>query len=226
MANFEQAFGRFVQSIGGEIVPRCAQESADYIFRAEKVVAELKTLEEDSLPSHVQKLSALFENWQRRGLIRVFGTATIDIQTVPQELQREWLDLIEPPIEGIIRKANGQIRSTKEVHQLSAAKGLLLIVNDGNFLHTVPVNFMISVGRILQKKDELCQSRFPHIRGVVYFSYRIPAAGDPALFWLPGTMEPAADADLSTFQDRLQREWFAYFASLVRRPVTTSPRVA
>jgi hypothetical protein len=55
------------------------------------------------------------------------------------QAQREWLDLLESPIEGIIRKANRQIRSTKTRERMTGAKGLLLIVNDGNFLHTAPL---------------------------------------------------------------------------------------
>ena len=40
------------------------------------------------------------------------------------------------------------------------------------------------------------------------------------LFWIPGTLEPAADADLSTFQDRLREEWFAYFARITGQLIT------
>jgi hypothetical protein len=47
---------------------------------------------------------------------------------------------------------------------------------------------------------------------VIYFSYRVPAAGSSELFWVPGTVEPAADKDLIAFQDRLRKEWFAFHA--------------
>src|SRR6266404_698574 len=96
--------------------------------------------------------------------------------------------------------------ATISLAHLQGAKGLLLIVNDGNLLHTAPVEFMTLVARVLQKRSEDGERKFPHIRGVVYFSYRVPAAGESNLFWIPGTLEPAADADLSAFQDRLQRE--------------------
>ena len=211
---FEDVFGRFVQSIGGEIVPRGVDESADYLFRPEKVVVELKTLVEDSTLAYAKKLYPLTNDWQRRGLVRGFGTFSVELHTLPLECQQEFLNLLEASIERVIRKANGQIRSTKEVHKLPNAKGLLLIANDGNFLHTNPVNFMISVGRILQKKDEFGEHRYPHIRGVVYFSYRVPSAGESTLFWRQGTMEPTSDADLRMLQERLRREWFAFHAKI------------
>lgn len=132
--NFEDVFGAFVRSIGGEIVPRGAYRSADYIFRADKIVIELKTLQKDSLPTHVRELSELVERWKKKGLVRGYGTFAIDLHAVPLECQREWLDLLEASIEDKIRDAHDQTRSTKEVHQLPEGKGLILIVNDGNDL--------------------------------------------------------------------------------------------
>jgi hypothetical protein len=221
---FEEVFTRFVRSIGGEVLPKSAEESADYLFRAEKVVIELKTLLQDATPAHVRELQALADRWHKQGWVRIYGRTTLDLQTIRTECQREWLDLLETPVERIIRKANRQIRSTKRSQGLSDAKGLLLIVNDGNFLYTEPVNYMILVARILQKKTARGERRFPDIRGVVYFSYRVPAAGESVLFWLPGTIEPAADADLGAFQGRLRQQWFAHFAKITRRSIAESPR--
>jgi len=97
-------------------------------------------------------------------------------------------------------------------------------MNDGNLLHTTPVEFMTLIARILQKRTPDGQKKFPHIRGVVYFSYRVPMAGESKLFWIAGTMEPALDVDLNAFQNRLRREWVDYFAQLTGRPVTEDLR--
>lgn len=223
-SQFELIFNRFVESIGGEVVPKSAMESADFVFRSEKIIAELKTLERDPREEHVRKLAALAQGWNRRRQVVVYGTAAANLQRIHPAAQREWLDLLEAPIEGIIRKANRQIRSTKDHEHLQDAKGLLLIVNDGNLLHTAPIVFMTLVARVLQKLSADGERKFRHIRGVVYFSYRVPAAGESNLFWIPGTLEPAADADLGAFEDRLQREWFAYFARITWRPVTEELR--
>lgn len=223
-SQFELVFNRFVESIGGEVVPESAAESADFVFRSERIVAELKTLERDPREEHVRKLAALAAGWHRRRQVPVYGTTVIDLRRTHPVAQREWLDLLEAPIEGIIRKANRQIRSTKDHEHLKDAKGLLLIVNDGNLLHTAPIVFMTLVARVLQKRSADGERKFRNIRGVVYFSYRVPAAGESNLFWIPGILEPAADADLGAFQDRLQREWFAYLARITGQPVTEDLR--
>ncbi len=217
MANqFEAVFGRFIESIGGQVLPRSADESADFAFRADNVVIELKTLERDVRADHADKLGKLVNEWARRGLVRIYGRATIDLQKLPLECQREWLDILEGPIEGIVRKANRQIRSTKARERLPSAKGLLLIVNDGNLLHTAPAEYVNLVARVLKKKGPGGGVKFPDIRGIVYFSYRVVAAGDSRLFWAPGTIDPTADADLQAFQFRLGNEWFAYYSKLLR----------
>ncbi len=221
---FEIIFGGFIESIGGEVLTRSEEESADFIFRGAKVVIELKTLERDASVEHAQKLGGLATGWGRRGRVRVYGTTVMDLQTIHPECQLEWLDLLEAPIERIVRKANSQIRSTKRREDLPDAKGLLLILNDGNLLHTAPIVFMNLVARVLHKKAAGSATKFPEIRGVVYFSFRVRAAGEPNLFWVPGTIDPEADSDLRAFQDRLRREWFAYFARLTRRSVAEDPR--
>jgi hypothetical protein len=217
---FETVFGRFIEAIGGEILAEGPEETADFLFRVEKIVVELKTLQRDSRDEHAKKLAALMATWAKRGLLWVIGRTVVNLRNVHPQAQREWLDLLETPIEGIIRKANRQIRSTKMRERLPDAKGLLLIVNDGNFLVGVPEEFMTLVARVLQKRTRSGEPKFPHIRGVVYFSYRIVAAGEKNLFWLPGTIEPAADSVMQIFQSRLRTEWVAYFSRITRRPIS------
>lgn len=222
--DFEAVFARFIERIGGEILATGPEESADFVFRAEQIVVELKTLQRDPRDEHAKKLAALASTWNQRGHLRVYGRTTISLRDMHPEVQREWLDLLETPIERIIRKAHRQIRSTKNRERLMDAKGLLLIVNDGNFLHTAPLEFMTIVARVLQQRTAQGERKFPHIRGIVYFSYRVLAAGEPNLFWVPGTLEPAADADLQAFQNKLRIEWFAYFTRIIGRPITEDAR--
>jgi arsenate reductase-like glutaredoxin family protein len=222
---FEEVFARFVRSIGGEVLaPSSEEERADYLFREEKVVIELKTLEEDKRVEHAQKLGGLTTGWARSGHVRTIGRTIVNLQNMHPEPQREWLNLLEAPIERIIRKANSQIRSTKNRENLPDAEGLLLILNDGNLLHTAPIVFMNLVARVLNKRDPDDAPKFPEIRGVVYFSYRVRAAGEPNLFWVAGTIEPGKDTELVAFQARLKEEWCAYFARRTGRPVSEDPR--
>jgi hypothetical protein len=160
-ANFEALFARFIEGIGGEILAEGPEESADFLFRSEKIVVELKSLQRDPGDEHARKLSAFMVEWARRGQLWVIGRTVVSLRNIHPQAQREWLNLLEAPIEGIIRKANRQIRSTKIRERLPDAKGLLLIVNDGNFLVTVPEEFMTLVARVLQKQPRVEGGSFP-----------------------------------------------------------------
>jgi hypothetical protein len=206
MNNFEAFFRRFVGRIGGQALPEHDSESADFFFPTDRVIAELKTLQKDARLEHARKLQELVNDWTTRGLIRIYGRVQLSMRTLPAIPQREWLQMMQAPIETIIRKANRQIRSTKESDNLHSSKGVLLIANDGNFLHTEPVEYMGLVARVLAKKEPNGNPRFPHIDGVVYFSYRIPSRNEGLPFWVAGQMKPQ-DAQPREFQDRLRTNW-------------------
>src|ERR1700730_355045 len=69
------------------------------------------------------------------------------------------------------------------------AKGVMPIANDGNFLHTGPADYLNLVARVLQKRKPDDPPRFPHIDGVIYFSYRVPMRGERTVLGT-GTLEP------------------------------------
>lgn len=212
--DFEATFKKFVKEFSGEIVPESDTQNADFFFSQDNVVAELKTLQEDARQEYATKLRERAADWQRRRLMLIYGTVSISLQTVPQVCQLEWLGILQPPIENIIRKANRQIRSTKQSKKCTDAKGLLLIANDGNFLHTSPTDYMTLVARILAKKDQNGQPRFPHIHGVVYFSYRIRSRNEGLPFWVAGYVKRGGDPAMTAFQHRLQRGWFSYLSTI------------
>jgi hypothetical protein len=104
--NFETLFARFIEGIGGEILAAGPEETADLLFRAENIVVELKTLQRDSRDEHARKLSLLMATWAKRGLLWVIGRTVVNLRNVHPQARREWLNLLEAPIEGIIRKAS------------------------------------------------------------------------------------------------------------------------
>lgn len=209
--DFEATFKKFVKEFPGELVSESDIRNADFFFPQDNVVAELKTLQEDARQEYEIKLRERAADWQRRRLMLIYGTVSISLQTVPPVCQLEWLGILQPPIENIIRKANRQIRSTKQSKNCTDARGLVLIANDGNFLHTSPMDYMTLVARVLAKKDQNGQPRFPHIHGVVYFSYRIRSRDEGLPFWFAGQVE-RGDPAMMAFQQRLQQGWFAYLS--------------
>ena len=218
--NFENTFRAFVKDFGGEIVSENnTSKCADYFFQQDSVITELKTLQEEARQEHVKALQKLVNDWMRRGLWLGYGRVNISLPNMRPECQAEWLPLLLAPIENIIKKANRQIRATKVMKNRADARGLLLIANDGNLLHTSPKDYMNLVGRVLGKKSQGGQPRFPHINGVVYFSYRIGSRDEGLPFWCPGYTQEGGDPAMTAFQERLQHGWFSYVSKTTGSPV-------
>jgi hypothetical protein len=128
-----------VQTFGGELGENLrptvnSPKNADYVFRKDDVVAELKCLENNFFnASHARKLSILVQNWPRQRLLPpVYGTTTMDInlRSLPEVCRQQWVG-IKKPIKRVLEEANKQIKTTKQFLNLPTAKGVLLLVNEG-----------------------------------------------------------------------------------------------
>jgi hypothetical protein len=216
--NFESHFRTVVQNLGGELLPEGQAETADFFFAKEKIVVEFKALTEEAVQEHAEKLEALVNDWRKRGLFVVFGQRVISLQKLNPTLQREWLNLLQAPVQRIIQKANHQIRSTKESLADQDAKGLLVIANHRNLLHTSPVDYMTLVARVLQKK-RTGKPQFPHISGVIYFSLQIGSRDEGLPFWVQGQAE-RNDPEIIAFQNKLKDGWYAHVEQMTGRSVT------
>lgn len=201
------------------MLPENDAESADFLFPQDSVVAELKTLQQDARLEHATRLQALVNDWMKRRLMMAFGRPTISLRELNPVCQREWLHILQAPVQRLIHKANRQIRSTKQSSNLPNARGLLLIANDGNLLHTSPTDYMILVSRVLQKKKPTRERQFPHIFAVVYFSYRVGSRDEGVPFWVGGDIDPKGDARMREFQERLRHGWFSYIGQVTGLPV-------
>src|SRR6266567_2712992 len=139
--HIESSFNEFVKEFNGELVSELLPDNppfknADYLFRNDNVIAELKCLQKDILeePDIKAKVNALYDVWVHKGLVRpAWGTFEVNVANLPLECQREVYGLIKKPIKRTIEKANKQIKSTKEHLNLPNAAGLLLLANDGNY---------------------------------------------------------------------------------------------
>jgi hypothetical protein len=175
--SLEGHFRTVVKSLGGELLPEGQGKSADFFFAKENIVVEFKTLEEEAAQEHAKKLQGLVNGWMKRGLFVAYGRPVLSLQKLNAPLQREWLKLLQSPVQEIVRKANRQIRSSKQSLGAQEAKGLLIIANEGNLLHTSPRDYMMLVARVLQRKTD-GKPQFPHISGVIYFSLLIPTKNE------------------------------------------------
>ena len=218
---FETKFREVVSGLGGQVLPKTEAESADFLFPDDNVIVELKTLMADARRDHDNKLKNLSNQWMKRGLLLVYGQQLINLRELNPICQREWLDVLQPPVEEIVSKANSQIRSSKRTLNRESARSVLVIANDGNFLHTQPLDYMNLVGRVLQKRTREGLPRFPHVDGVVYFSYRIPSKSENLPFWVDGTVKkpPMLEPELCRFHSKLKIGWYEYHSRPTGRPV-------
>jgi hypothetical protein len=186
LINVEEAFNEFTRESGGELVSDLVGnnpnfDNADYIFRKELVVAELKCLEKD-FPKDIEyqkKIDRLYDKWINQGLVQPFARRTINIRELPERCRDDVIKIFKNPIERIVKKANRQIRETKEYLSLPDAKGVLLLANDGNYsLETEAVLFLVT---------KIIRVQFTSINYVAYFTVnmkaRVPGLNRDVYVW-------------------------------------------
>lgn len=214
----------FVKGIQGELVSELVgnnnpPRSADYLFRSHNVIAELKALEADTFgDSFRRKLGERTADWQRKGQLLVYGTARIDSHRLPLACQHELLDLMAAPVQRIVKAADAQIASTKEILGLPAARGLLWIASDGN-QDLQPDTVWYLVTRILRKTQGDGTPQYRHIHGMAYFSARTIAEMQqtalPVLFWFSGARDDS-DQETKALLGVMGAAWPQYVASAQR----------
>ncbi|MGH9971988.1 MAG: hypothetical protein ACREBG_29935 [Pyrinomonadaceae bacterium] len=169
----EKVFGEFVEAYGGKVsdkeVAPDKESNADYIFHDAKVVAELKILKEDPfsnkafLASREQKT----KKWIANGLVTQEELERVKtISQLPLECYRDIVKLYTGALRGHVKKANQQIKKTREEKHLSDYKGLLLLVSDGNFLLD-PKNIRQSLAELFNGEQ------YSEINTVVYMTVNV-----------------------------------------------------
>ena len=192
--------------------------NADYWFPAAKVVAELKCLTEDlSTKSDFNaSVAALHRSWVKRGLLPRPSTERVrlDLRELPLKCAREFIEPIKKRLEGGIKKANRQIRETKLHVDVTEAKGLLLIANDGNY--------MLPPSMMLHLLPRILKGQFSNINSVVYFSVNelvsTPGLKMPSLFWIDALV-PTRDPVALEFRTALKTTWLKHLSDLIPAPI-------
>ncbi|KAA3499136.1 hypothetical protein DXM26_22835 [Agrobacterium tumefaciens] len=191
----EKNFDVIVERFGGEridaLIERKGVKQADYLFREQKVVAEHKFLETEfgHTPEAEVKVDAIFSRY-----------LPDDEGEYPPELFTELRGVLRAPIQRIIKKANTQIRDTKQELGLVGFEGVLLLVND-NFRSPPPALVMALTS------DILSQGFYKSIRAVIYITnhfVELPDHPDALLLWAP-MYSPVASDSLVSFINEFGR---------------------
>lgn len=212
----EDSFNEFVLEFGGEVVSTLLPKNpsfknADYFFQDRSIVAELKCLEKDTFQDRTyrKKMGILYDKWVRLGLIpdSLFRPSIIETKDYPLECQRAVANLLKRPIETRIKEANRQIKETKNHFNLPDAKGLLLLVNDGNYSFESDA-LLYTVGRCLK-------SQFTAIHSVIYFTVNMaankPSIDRDVLIWVDACARDTEEELPRAFLNGLRDSWVSFF---------------
>jgi hypothetical protein len=223
----EEFFNEFVLEFGGELVSNLMTpntnlpRNADYLFRQDKVVCELKCLEKDLFNNDedVERLMSLIENWISSGKITGHKALrwVLGQERLNEECYADLIKLARRTTETAIRSAKHQIQSTKNYFKLPKANGLLLIANDGNYFLEHQNFFRLILKVMINKFMD------SSIDGFVYFSANMPVTMPyekrEMLVWFPGYRKEN-DIALVNFVNKLGEKWDNFYLEKIGEEVT------
>lgn len=207
----EPTWQEFVQLSGGEVVSRLLPEprtfeNADFIFKNAGVLAELKEIETEFSKS--EAFHKGFDELMNRVLAEdpdwkplLFGGSG----KYSAWFHAEFVRLFRPPISRVLKKANRQLRDTKEHFEIHSATGILILSNDG----------FTAIGPELVRAlaAQLLVHSYSSIDCLVYITVNryveIQGSDVPRLMWAPTYSDRAPDS-LVSFVDEIGRKWFDF----------------
>lgn len=212
-------FADFVEQYGGEVCDRAGQQTdskvADYVFRKQNIIAELKCLETDPYYPPAGT-SRLWNDLRKAGMSE---QEILDWALGKGQLSEDatWhlATVFRRRIEKITRKAERQIAATRVTYDMPSASGLLLIANDNNYLFSYPQKHQLISDVFARHFEDSC------IKGFVFFTPNVPMSVPGSLReWHPWTTSYShgADDSLVAFVDDLGRRWQDCFFSREAQP--------
>lgn len=214
---------KFVQSFGGQLVlealgTQCPPfPNADYWFKRDNVIIELKCLIEDK--SNDSRISAamsdLCNKFINSGQMPDPGRGRFIIQSkdCPLELQKGLYKIVGRSLRRRLQKANRQIKATREKLGCPDAYGLVLLANDGNY-RLEPTQFRSAVDQAIGKD-------FSGIEGVVLFTVNMLSSSpiiqehsSHAALWMPCPREGYRDLP-DNFLQRFSDGWIKHVGRFI-----------
>lgn len=212
----EDTWREFVQLVGGQLVedlvpePRTF-ENADFIFSSIPLVAELKEIEtefdrsprvRDGFLELIRRVMKEDPTW-RPLLLGGAGS-------YPDWFSREFVRLFRPAVSRVLKKANRQIRATKDHFKISEPTGMLVFVNDGftglepHFVRALASDLLVDSYSSIDCFLYITINRYVEVTG----------SNVPRLLWMPSYSERAPDS-LVHFVDDLGRKWFDFLETKI-----------
>lgn len=219
--SLEERFIAFAKSLDGaeciDGLPLTAEQSAaqkgDFFFNGRAIVGEIKSLKTNTQ----DKIDIILKPYEETPEWPVFyGEQEVhkilDFLPNRDELRAKIFNSVTDSIEGIIEKANRQIRETKRTFDLPSAGGLLIILNDLVDVFA-PGVLARRVTKCLRKRTPSGQIRFPEITLVWALNAAHYAQITPTLKGMPILVMPSGLPDpnhIEKFVGLLGRKWAEY----------------
>lgn len=192
-----------------------APKNADYWFPKYRVIAELKCLSDNLMTSSEfnRRASALYNTWVKRGDVARPADAKIKfkLKDLPKRCVREIVDPLKRRLEtNTLKKANNQIKHLRKHLGEPSAKGLLILVNDGDYSYT-PAMMSHLLARSLKV-------HYSSINSVIYLSVnesvKVPGMAEPMFFWANFVL-PNREPISQNLYGELKTSWMSHYSGLV-----------
>ena len=185
--NVEDFFNEFVEYFGGQVISKNEQNladrpNADYLFKNENVVAELKCFQKDlfNTEEDIPRIFNFLDKWEDKKLIDQGDKIKIILgsKQLSKECYTDLLNACTKTIDRALHKANKQIQESKQTFSIPYAKGLVLLCNDGNYFVQNDV-FLELIANLMSRKYMESD-----IDGFVYFTHnQVSTIPNSALDW-------------------------------------------
>lgn len=209
IVNVEEFFNEYVEFFGGQVVSKSEQNladrpNADYLFKEQNVIAELKCFQKDLFNNEedIPRLLNFLDSWEKKNLIKQEDKLKLILgsKKLPKECSIDLINSCIKTIDRAIYKANTQIRESKKTFSIPNSKGLVLLCNDGNYL--------VQNNVFLKLITDLMQRKYMNsdIDGFVYFTLNqvsiMPESELDWTLWVP-SYRIENDNDFADFVNEL-----------------------
>lgn len=215
LSHVEALMDQVVENIGGQRVedvyrPGEGEKNADYVFVPDQVVMELKCLERDQFGDFAKNLNSLLSEWIESGLFPPLspGKNQYNTSSLPEQEQLRAFKQLLDRVNSTVKKANKQIKQTKESLGMPEARGVLVLANVANTA-LEPSILLFILARVFFQ-DKKGKRRYNGIDRLIYFTHDMdsaPEAAGKTQIWLSPLLGHSSSSS-DPFIERLRDAWF------------------
>jgi hypothetical protein len=220
IVNVEIFFNEYVEYFGGQVISKNEKNlddrpNADYLFRYQNVIAELKCFQKDLFNNEedIPRILKFLDKWEEQKVIEQGDKLGIILgsKRLPKECYVDLLNACTKTIDRILHKANKQIKESKKTFSLPTAKGLILLCNDGNYFIKNDTFIKLIADLMLRKYMD------SDIDGFVYFTVnqtaKMPDSDLDWNLWVPSYRQEN-DEEFGEFVNELGQKFYNDFFTL------------